>query len=83
MVLQEESMKTSCISHPEREPAEFCERNQCAAAVMLFLEYWHKHNWKLDSDVYNKKSNDISEAHGDPRRLRKDIYQYHSLFFSR
>jgi len=78
-------MKTSCISHPEREPlviirksqVEFCEGNQCAAAVMSFLEYWH--NWKLDSDTYNKKSNDISEVHGDSRSLSEDVYQYHSL----
>lgn len=78
-------MKSTCISHPEREPLviirksqiEFCEGNQCAAAVMSYLEYWH--NWKLDSDQYNKKSNEIAEIHGDPRSLNEDVYQFHTL----
>jgi hypothetical protein len=78
-------MKSSCIAHPEREPlviirkwqVEFCDGNQCAAAVMAYFEYWH--NWKLDSDEYNKKSNDVSELHGDTRSLAEDIYQFHSM----
>lgn len=78
-------MKTSCISHPEREAliiirksqVEFCDGNQCAAAVLSFLEYWH--NWKLDSDEHNKKSNIISGMHGDPKLLSEDVYHYHSL----
>lgn len=78
-------MKTTCISHPEREPlviirksqVEFCEGNQCAAAVLSYLEYWH--NWKLDSDQYNKKSNTIAEMHGDPRSLSENVYQFHTL----
>lgn len=78
-------MKTSCISHPEREPlviirksqVEFCDGNQCAAAVVSYLEYWH--NWKLDSDQYNKKSNTIAEMHGDPRSLSENVYQFHTL----
>jgi hypothetical protein len=78
-------MKSSCISHPERErlviirksQVEFCEGNQCAAAVMSYLEYWH--NWKLDSDEYNKKANDVSEMHNEKRQLSEDIYQFHSM----
>jgi hypothetical protein len=80
-----DKMKTSCISHPEREQLviirkwqiEFCEGNQCAAAVMAYFEYWH--NWKLDSDEYNKKANDVSDAHGDSRFLSEDVYQFHSM----
>jgi hypothetical protein len=78
-------MKSSCIAHPEREPlviirkwqVEFCDGNQCAAAVMAYFEYWH--NWKLDSDEYSKKSNDVSELHGETRSLSEDIYQFHSM----
>jgi hypothetical protein len=78
-------MKSSCITHPKREllviirksQVEFCEGNQCAAAVMSYFEYWH--NWKLDSDSYNKKSNNIAEAHGDKRILSEDVYQFHTL----
>jgi hypothetical protein len=78
-------MKTSCISHPERErliiirkwQVEFCDGNHCAAAVMSFFEYWH--NWKLDSDEYNKKSNDVAEMHGDSRHLNEDVIQFHSM----
>ncbi len=78
-------MKSSCISHPERErlviirkwQVEFCDGNHCAAAVMSFFEYWH--NWKLDSDEHNRKSNDISEMHGDPRQLSEDVVQFHSM----
>ena len=78
-------MKSSCMTHPEYEPlviirkspVEFCEGNQCAAAVLSFLEYWH--NRKLSSDSHNKKSNDISEKHSDPKSLSKAVYQYHTL----
>ena len=78
-------MKNTCISHPGREPLviirkwqiEFCNSSQCAAAVMSYLEYWH--NWKLDSDIYNKKTNDISEMHGDSRILSEDVLQYHTM----
>jgi len=78
-------MKSSCISHPESErlviirkwQVEFCEGNQCAAAVMSFLEYWH--NWKLESEHYNHRSNQISEAHGDGHPYAEDIYQFHSI----
>ena len=78
-------MKTSCISHPEREQLviirkwqiEFCDGNQCAAAVMSYFEYWH--NWKLDSDQFNTKSNDVAEMHGDGRKLSENVYQFHSM----
>ena len=78
-------LKTSCMSNPERQPlvilrkpqVEFCQGNQCAALVLSFLEYWH--NWKLASDEFNKKSNDIAEMHGDHRSLSEDVYQYHTL----
>ncbi len=78
-------MKSSCISHPERErlviirkwQVEFCDGNHCAASVMSFFEYWH--NWKLDSDEHNRKSNDISEMHGDSRLLSEDVVQFHSM----
>lgn len=78
-------MKTSCISHPANErlviirkwQVEFCEGNQCAAALLSFFEYWH--SWKLNADRYNRKSNDIAEMHREPRLLTEDVYQYHSL----
>jgi hypothetical protein len=78
-------MKTSCISHPENErlviirkwQVEFCDGNQCAAALLSFFEYWH--SWKLTTDQYNHKTNNISELHGEGRLLSEDIYQYHSL----
>ena len=77
-------MKSSCVLHPTNErliiirkwQVEFCDGNQCAAALLSYFEYWH--NWKLNTDCYNKKSNDISEMHCDPRSLSEDIYQYHS-----
>jgi hypothetical protein len=78
-------MKTSCIAHPDRERLviirkwqdEFCDGNKCAAAVLSHFEYWH--NWKLDSDEYNQKSNDIAETHGDTRQLSENVYQFHSM----
>jgi hypothetical protein len=78
-------MKTSCITHPANErlviirkwQVDFCEGNQCSAAILSFFEYWH--NWKLDSDNYNHKSNNIAEMHGEARFLSEDVYQYHSL----
>ena len=78
-------MKSTCISHPASErlviirkwQVEFCDGNQCAAALLSFFEYWH--SWKLNSDRYNRKSNDIAELHGEPRSLAEDVYQYHSL----
>jgi hypothetical protein len=68
-------MKTSCISHPANErlviirkwQVDFCEGNHCAAAQLSFFEYWH--NWKINSDQYNYKSNNIAEMHGDARLL--------------
>jgi hypothetical protein len=78
-------MKTTCISHPANErlviirkwQVEFCAGNQCAAALLSFFEYWH--SWKLESDRYNHKSNNISEHHGETRSLSENVYQYHSL----
>lgn len=78
-------MKSSCLSHPESErlviirkwQVEFCEGNQCAAAVMSYFEYWH--NWKLEAEQYNLRSNQIAEAHGDGRPHAEDVYQFHSI----
>lgn len=77
-------MKTSCISHPEKErlviirkwQVEFCEGNICAASLLSYFEYWH--NWKLNTDEYNKKYNNVAEMHGDSRFLSEDVLQYHS-----
>lgn len=78
-------MKTSCIAHPANEPLLilrlwqliFCDGNHCAAVVMSFIEYWH--NWKINTDSYNKKANDIAEQHGDRRLLDEDVVQFHTL----
>ena len=75
---------TTCIAHPANErlviirqwQLEFCDGNHGAAAVLSFFEYWH--NWKLNSDNYNRKQNNIAEMHGEPRSLNEDIFQYHS-----
>lgn len=78
-------MKTSCIDHPGKDrlviirkwQLEFCEGDHCAAALLSFFEYWH--SWKLETDAYNHKTNDIAEMHGEARLLSEDIFQYHSL----
>jgi len=78
-------MKTSCISHPENErlviirkwQEEFCEGNICAAALLSYFEYWH--NWKLNSDEYNKKLNRVSEMHNEKGILSEEVLQYHTL----
>lgn len=78
-------MKTSCVTHPANErlviirkwQVEFCEGNQCAAALLSFFEYWH--SWKIETDRYNHKSNNVAEMHGESRLLSEDVYQYHSL----
>jgi len=78
-------MKTSCISHPENErlviirkwQEEFCEGNVCAAALLSYFEYWH--NWKLNSDEYNKKLNRVSEMHNEKGILSEEVLQYHTL----
>lgn len=81
-----EQMKSSCISHPSNEQliiirkwqVQFCEGNHCAAALMSFFEYWH--NWKINTDLKNKKLNDIAEQHGDSRSHNEAIFQFHSLY---
>lgn len=78
-------MKTSCIAHPANErllmirkwQEIFCDGKHCPASVMSFLEYWH--NWKLEADTHNKKSNDVAEQHGDRRLLSEDVIQFHTL----
>lgn len=78
-------MKSSCISHPEREPlvqfkrwqVVFCEGNTCAAALMNYFEYWH--NNRLDNQYKAKISNDIAETHGDKRTQSESLLQFHTL----
>lgn len=77
-------MKTSCISHPEKESLllirawqlKFCDNNACAAALLSYFEYWH--GIKLEMTTKNRKSNDVAEAHGDVRTQDESLLQFHS-----
>lgn len=77
-------MKTSCISHPEKESLllirawqiKFCDGNACAAALLSYFEYWHA--IKLEMTAKNRKSNDIAETHGDERTQDESLLQFHS-----
>lgn len=63
-------MKTSCISHPEKQALilarewqiKFCDGDLCAAALMSYFEYWH--NIQLAMQEKNYQANNIAEAHG-------------------
>jgi hypothetical protein len=77
-------MKSSRISHPADEPLavvhkwqlNFCDANQCAAFLLSNFEHWHI--WKIKTDSYNQKLNDIAEQHGEPRRLSEDVWLFKS-----
>jgi hypothetical protein len=77
-------MKSSCISHPPDEPIamvhkwqlDFCDDNQCAAFLLSNFEHWHI--WKLKTDSYNQKLNDIAQQHGESRRLSEDVWLFKS-----
>lgn len=77
-------MKTSCISHPEKESLllirawqlQFCDGNACAAALLSFYEYWHGIKQEMTSK--NKKANDIAQTHGDERSQDETLLQFHS-----
>jgi len=77
-------MKTSCISHIEKEPiciirksyVEICRGNVVAAALLSFFEYWH--NVKLAIQEKNRATNDVCQMHGDPRSQDEGLYQFHN-----
>lgn len=77
-------MKSSCISHPEREPlvirrqwqVEFCEGTACAAELMSFFEYWH--NIKLDQSLKARESNRIADNHGEEGTQDTSLFQFHT-----
>jgi len=77
-------MKSSCISHPNSEPLiiirkwqiEFCEGNQCAAALLSFFEYWH--NIKLEQSHKAEQENTIQKLHGDPATQNESLIQFHT-----
>ncbi len=58
-------MKSSCISHPAKEPLiiirkwqiEFCNGDRCAAALLSFFEYWH--NVKLNIVEKHRDDEDV------------------------
>jgi hypothetical protein len=81
--------RTSCIQHPAREPLiiihrwqlEFCTNeegkvNECAAALLSFLEYWH--NKKLDTSERNRAANDAFEREKKGRPYPESLLQWHS-----
>lgn len=78
-------MNSSSIHHPTNEPLAMvrkwhliaCDDNLCAALLLSHFEHWH--NWKLKTDEYNKTLNDISEKHGEQRRLSEDVWLFKSL----
>jgi hypothetical protein len=77
-------MRSSCISHPNSEPLiiirkwqiEFCEGNQCAAALLSFLEYWH--NIRLEQSQKAEQENTIQKLHGDPPTQNESLIQFHT-----
>jgi len=64
-------MKSSCVSHPTREPLIIirkwqitaCNGNACAAALLSFFEYWH--NIKTDSLSKDKEVNEKFSEYGE------------------
>lgn len=76
--------RTSCISHPEKEPLiiihkwqlEFTEGNECAAALISFFTYWH--DIKFANKEKAKHANDVAEMHGDPRTQDESLMQWHT-----
>ncbi|NNM59388.1 MAG: hypothetical protein HKM04_06185 [Legionellales bacterium] len=78
-------MKSSCISHPAKEPlvmarqwqVAFCDGDFCAALLLSYFEYWH--NIKLEHADKNKKTNEIAESYGDLRTQDESLLQYHTF----
>src|SRR5690348_3088131 len=81
--------RTSCITHPAHEPLivihrwqlEFCKdergkTNECAAALLSFLEYWH--SIKLEMSERNRAANDAFEREGKGRPYQESLLQWHS-----
>jgi hypothetical protein len=81
--------RTSCIQHPARErllvihewQLEFCTNeegkvNECAAALLSFLEYWH--NLKLDMVQRNRTLNDAAEREKKGRPYSESLLQWHT-----
>jgi len=79
------SIMPSCIENPSNEPIlllrrwqiEFCEGNNCAAAVLSFLIYFH--DVKSELLKKNRKANDIAVSHGDERTQDETLYQFHTV----
>ncbi len=77
-------MKSSCISHPQREPliiirkwqVRFCDNDACAAALLSFFEYWH--NIKLEQSAKAAQINAVEETHGDPPHQDTTLIQFHN-----
>lgn len=77
-------MKSSCISHPDRQPLLIirawqivaCGGNVCAAALLSFFEYWH--NVKLGQFDQSQKINEMAERHGENRFADESTLQYHN-----
>jgi len=77
-------MKSSCISHPKKEPLviirqwqlEFCDGNQCAAALMSFFEYWH--GIKLEQSEKASQFNHVAQMHGDMPTQDESLWQWHT-----
>jgi hypothetical protein len=77
-------VRTGCIRHPAGArylkiyewQLEFCEGNQCAAALMSYFEYCH--NWKLEQLEQAKKQNDELETSGKARTQNETLLQWHS-----
>jgi hypothetical protein len=78
-------MRSSCISHPSREPLvkvhqwqiEACDGNWCAAALLSFFEYWH--NWKLDELDRNRQLQELAYRQGQEIDLETEsTLQFHT-----
>ena len=75
---------TSCICHPPGAhylklyewQIEFCEGNQCAAALLSYFEYCH--NWKLQQLQQAKAHNDALEKAGEGRTQEETLLQWHT-----
>jgi hypothetical protein len=77
-------VKTGCIRHPVDArflkiyawQLEFCDGNQCAAALLSFFEYCH--NWKLGQREQARSQNNASEAVGRGRTQHETLLQWHT-----
>jgi hypothetical protein len=77
-------MKESCIQHPPKAPLiiirewqlDACGRNECAAALLSFFEYWH--NIKLESRSQAEAINVSRQQHGDTEDQYTGLLQHHT-----